>query len=644
MPPRTHCNHSPAVVSETPPTPPPAENSEPIPARMLNEFVYCPRLFYYEHVEGVFLHNADTIEGKAQHARLDAGKGALPAPQTKPAAADTDAEENSPADSTPPETIHARSVSLSSDELGVTAKLDLVEGETNPDGTTSFIPVEYKRGAPRADDDGNAIWDADKMQLGLQILLLRENGYPCDQGIIFYRATRQRVTFTLAAEDVAWIRQKIAEARAAVLQSIPPPLENSPKCPRCSLAPLCLPDESRLLARLAAEENPRPNQLELDILPAGPASLLHAAPDTWALIPEIRFPQIRPEQPVRRLIAPNDETRALYLNTPKFYVAQKGETLVVKNEGQIIDTFRLIDLHHVALFGAVQMSTSAIQACCKHDIPVTYFSMGGFFYGMTRGNALPNVTTRIAQFAHAADPARALFHARLFVHGKIRNQRTFLQRNHIEAPRHALKALKWLAASALTANDPVALLGIEGTAARVYFENFSGMLRAEKHDDPEPRFAFFFNERNRRPPRDPVNAVLSLLYSLLAKDCTLACQACGLDPFVGFLHQPRHGKPALALDLMEEFRPIVADSAALTLFNNRMLDQNSFVQAGRAVGLQPAARKIVFKVYEKRLADAITHPIFGYKVSYRRAIELQARLLGKVLTDEIEQYLPFLTR
>jgi CRISPR-associated protein Cas1 len=647
----------PILIAETPPPP------DLIPARMLNEFVYCPRLFYYEHVEGVFLHNADTIEGKHQHARVDAGKGGLPSPKKKKrgtpknsgteaaAKADTDIKsaDTVPSPDAPPETIHARSVELVSDELGVNAKLDLVEGNTAPDGTSTYLPVEYKRGAPREGDDGNALWDADKMQLGLQILLLRHNGYTCDQGVVFYRATRQRVTFTPTAADIAWIKERIAAARAAIPATIPPPLENSPKCPRCSLAPICLPDESRLLARVATEDSNTAAaipaaQLELDL---GDAVAFPPRPpgETWALAPEARLPQLKPADNIRRLIAPNDETRPLYLNTPGAYVARKGETLTVKNGDATLATYRLLDLHHLALFGPVQISTSTVQGCCESGIPVTYFSTGGYFYGITHGHTQVNVTVRIAQFAAAATPERAIRHARLFLHGKIRNQRTLLQRNHLEAPVNTLRALRWLAASVLAAREPTSLLGIEGTAARFYFEHFAGMLHPARHDDnPGDRFAFEFKERNRRPPRDPVNAVLSLLYSLLAKDCTLACHICGLDPYVGFLHQPRHGKPALALDLMEEFRPLIADSTALTLFNNRMLETSSFLTAGRAVALTPAARKTVFIAYEKRLADTITHPVFGYKVSYRRAVELQARLLSKVLTNEIESYIPFTTR
>ena len=162
---------------------------------------------------------------------------------------------------------------------------------------------------------------------------------------------------------------------------------------------------------------------------------------------------------------------------------------------------------------------------------------------------------------------------------------------------------------------------------------------------PEAPWARFdFNGRNRRPPTDPVNALLSLAYSLLAKECTVAAYAVGLDPYVGFYHQPRHGRPALALDLMEEFRPLIAESAVLTAINNRYVTPRDFVTAGRAVNLSPAGRKQFFQCFEQRMSTLITHPVFDYKVSYRRAVELQFRILARVLTGEIPEYVPFLTR
>ncbi len=618
-----------------------------LPARMLNEFVYCPRLFYYEFVENVFLHNADTREGAAQHGRIDKGKGRLPKNPPKKEHGD-----KADGDDDAPETIHARSVFLYSETLRVNAKLDLVEGETDSKtGDVRYQPVEYKKGRPREGDEGNELWPADRMQLGVQILLLRENDYPCDSGIVFYRETRQRVRFILDEEAEAWVREQIEAARACAAGPIPPPLDDSPKCPRCSLVGFCLPDETRLLAEFARPDQlPEPSQMELGMnLPTNDTRI---ASGPFGGMPEVRLPTLKPGADVRRLIAPADETRALYLHTPGLFVGKKDDTLQAKEKGKVVSDFRINDLHHLALFGPIQISTAAIQALCEADIPITYFSMGGWFYGMTRGHGLKNVFTRIEQFRHAADRSLALDHARLFVHGKIRNQRTLLMRNHVDPPRNALRQMKWAAQNALSATSIATLLGIEGAAAQVYFANFSGMIKSrrespdkrEQDDGQQLQFPFDFNGRNRRPPRDPVNALLSLAYSLLSRDCTLSAYAAGFDPYVGFYHQPRFGRPALALDVMEEFRPLVAESVVLTLINNGMLQERDFARAGDSVNLTASGRKSFFLAYEKRINSPVTHPVFGYQVSYRRAIELQFRLLARVLTNEIEQYPPFTTR
>jgi CRISPR-associated protein Cas1 len=658
---------------------------------MLNEFVYCPRLFYYEHVEGVFLHSADTKRGAAEHARVDAGKGVLPkAKRTedggRPTAEDGGqtavAGEAERGGGTPPtngspedEVIHARSVMLGSASLGVVAKLDLVEvtldqplsGQT-ASAARAVCPVEYKSGAPREGDDGQQLWDTDRMQLGLQILLLRENGYACDEGVVFYRQTRQRVRFALTAEDEAWIRRTISAARTCTGGPIPSPLDHSPKCPRCSLAPVCLPDETKFLQSPPDKEMRAPeSQLALPGLmgeAAGSdvtalAAALELDDPAWENLPEPRPPRLAGEGEVRRLIAPDVDTKVLYVNTPGVSVTKKGETVVVREHGDTLAEVRIKDLHHLAVFGAAQISTALVQTLCECEVPISYFSMGGWFYGLTRGHGLTNVFTRIRQFARAAEPWQALPLARLFVYGKIRNQRTLLMRNHVEPPAVALRALKHAASAALVAPGYPTLLGIEGAAALVYFRNFGGMIKGPDETDDIPgleepvekrvgeiqkEFNFDFKTRNRRPPRDPVNALLSLAYSLLARDCTVAALAVGFDPYIGLYHQPRFGRPALALDVMEEFRPLIADSAVLTAINNRMLTPADFVSAGEAVNLTPAGRKRFFLAYEKRMSDTITHPLFDYKVSYRRAIELQFRLLARTLTGEIERYLPFTTR
>jgi CRISPR-associated protein Cas1 len=367
---------------------------------------------------------------------------------------------------------------------------------------------------------------------------------------------------------------------------------------------------------------------------------------------------------VRRLMATRDDERALYLNTQGYRVGLKSERLVIKDGDQAVDEVRLLDVSHVALFGNIQISTQALHALCEMEIPVAYFSMGGWFYGLMRGHGLKNVFTRIRQFELAGDQLACLNLAHKMVQAKIRNQRTLLMRLHVEPPKEALVRLKEISSRTCMARSLGELLGMEGAAAALYFQHFAGMIKVGAQDvedeipglelpevekmrkrqaESEP-FTFDFTRRTRSPPTDPVNALLSLGYSLLAKDCTIAALAVGFDPYVGFYHQPRHGRPALALDLMEEFRPLIAESAVLTAINNRMITPAHFVRAGDAVNLTPHGRKAFFHAYEQRMNSLITHPVFDYKVSYRRVIELQARLLARWLTGETADYLPMMTR
>jgi CRISP-associated protein Cas1 len=188
----------------------------------------------------------------------------------------------------------------------------------------------------------------------------------------------------------------------------------------------------------------------------------------------------------------------------------------------------------------------------------------------------------------------------------------------------------------------------EWNAARIYFELFSGMIKVgEPDEDPgagASDFTFDFTHRNRRPPRDPVNSLLSLAYSVLAKDLTIVCHAVGFDPFLGFYHQPRFGRASLPLDLMEPFRPLIADSAVLSAINTRMVTRRDFIRVGQSVALRPDGRKAFFRAYEQRMDTLVTHPLFGYRLNYRRMLEIQTRLLARVLTGEISSYPVFVTR
>jgi CRISPR-associated protein Cas1 len=584
---------------------------ELLPARMLNEFVYCPRLFYYEWVEGVFESSADTIDGQAKHSRVDTEPGAMPV-----------------AGEVGPELIHSRSVSLSSERVGLIAKMDLVESDPGSGESNSVRPVDYKKGKPREIDGALVAWPSDRVQIAAQALVLRDNGYSCDEGILYYATTKQRVRVVIDDALITEAEQFLVQARnTAISNQIPDPLVDSPKCPRCSLVGICLPDETNALrARALKFEDGCAVQMEMFDKDRGTAT-----------------------PSVRQLIAPREALRPLYLNSQGMRVGKSGEVIQVRDGDELKQEVRLGEVSQINLLGNVQLSTQAVQAFCSAEVPVCYFSQGGWFYGITSGLNSRNVFLRHRQFMSAEHTGIALRLSRKLVVGKIRNQRTLLQRNHIEPPEEALRLLKILADKAENASELESLLGIEGAAARTYFSEFAGMLKAAEEDDaahlgPQTRFRFDFTERNRRPPRDPVNALLSLAYSILVKDLTITCYALGFDPYWGFYHQPRFGRPALALDLMEPFRALIADSAVLTAINTRMVTLADFVQSGPSVALKQAGRKGFFRAYELRMDTLVTHPMFDYRVSYRRVLEIQARLLARFLNGEIDDYPVFITR
>jgi CRISPR-associated protein Cas1 len=572
-----------------------------LPARMVNEFIYCPRLFFYEWVEGLFRASVDTVEGKIQHERVDVKTTELP----KPGEAPTD-------------TIHSRSVTLASEKYGVIAKLDLIEGSE-----IGVTPVDYKHGAPRETEQDIELWPADRVQLAVQCLILLENGYSVQEGIVYYAKIRQRVREPLIREA----ERAIASAwELAHSGTIPPPLMDSPKCPGCSLVSICLPDETNAL-RFSIESDQSP-AIQMALFP----------------IDDVQAPLGLAQLEPRRLIAPRDDLRPLYLNTQGARVGKTAEVLQIRDRDNKTLEVRMGEICQLNIMGNVQLSTQAIQALCESGIPICYFSQGGWFYGITTGLNSKNIFLRRSQFRLSEEQWFALALARRLVAGKIRNQRTMLHRNHVEPSPDALAALKRMADAAERADSMDGLLGIEGHAARIYFQNFAGTIKLDDEKAEESQFRFDFAGRNRRPPRDAVNALLSLAYSLLVKDLTIACYAVGFDPYLGFYHQPRFGRPALALDLMEPFRPLIADSAVITAINTRMVTPKDFVQAGPAVALTPSGRKALFRAYELRMDTLVTHPRFEYRVSYRRLLEIQARVLGRLLEGEIGEYPVFVTR
>jgi CRISPR-associated protein Cas1 len=560
-----------------------------LPARMLNEFAYCPRLFYLEYVQQEWNHNADTLAGHFVHRRVDDQSGAAPAAEA------LDANTR----------IHARSISISSIRLGAIATIDLLTGDNG-----WVTPVDYKRGSPP--DNPERSWEPERVQLCLQGLLLRDNGYNCDEGVLYYAESKDRVRVPFTNDLIARTLELLDEARRLAQDGrIPPPLIDSPKCPRCSLVGICLPDEVNLL-RATEVQQPLPG----------------LAPDST----------VEPEP--RGLVPARDDRLALYVQGQGHSVGLKGDVLEIRNRKGVVDQARLREVSQVSLFGNVQLSAQALRELATRDITILHLTYGGWLTAITTPPPHKNIELRRRQFQAAGNQKLSLYLARAFVSGKIRNSRTLLRRNARELGGNVIHRLAENRRKAERAETFNQLLGIEGLAARDYFANFKGMLKASGGSN----CAFDFESRNRRPPRDPVNALLSFLYSMLAKEMVVTLVRIGFDPYLGFYHQPRYGRPALALDLMEEFRPLVADSVAIGVINNGEIRSGDFVARAGSVALRAEGRKRLLAAYERRLDTEVTHPRFGYSISYRRVFEVQARLLARFLLGEIPGYEPFCTR
>ncbi|MBE3575519.1 MAG: CRISPR-associated endonuclease Cas1 [Firmicutes bacterium] len=610
-----------------------------LPARMVNEFAYCPRLFYLEWVQQEFRDSADTVSGRMQHRRVDKEQGDVPgsaAPAAGPGpgspaglpapgvAADGAADADAGGEASQ---IHATSVLLSSPERGLIARIDLVEGQGR-----CVSPVDYKRG--QVPDNPERSWEEDRVQLCAQALILRDNGYSCNEGVLYYVESRTRVSIAITDDLVQHTEELVQTARAvARAEQAPAPLIDSPKCPRCSLAGICLPDELHLLRALQEE----PTQ---HAAPACSGSGQGGPPGSEQA--ELSGPGVGSSaaDAVRRLFPARDDAVPVYVQEQGALVGKAGERLVVKVRDKVVSDVRLIDVAQLSVWGGVQVSTPLLRELAAQETPICYFSSGGWFSAITTGIPHKNIDLRRRQFAVAADAAASLRIARDFVRGKILNARTLLRRNHSGSPVKPLEQMARYAAQAKQADTADSLLGIEGMAANVYFGEFPGMLKPQSGDVA----VFDFTSRNRRPPKDPVNALLSYAYSLLVKDLTITLLAVGFDPYLGFYHRPRYGRPALALDLMEEFRPLVGDSVVLSLINNGEIQGKDFVVRAGAVSLTPGGRKKFLAAYERRMQTLIRHPVFGYTISYRRVLEVQARLLARYLMGEIQQYPPFLTR
>ncbi|HZP96250.1 MAG TPA: CRISPR-associated endonuclease Cas1 [Candidatus Limnocylindria bacterium] len=551
-----------------------------VPARMVNEWVYCPRLAWLEWVEGQWAESGDTAQGRRVHARVDVAGPALPDVEAVEAGAE----------------LKTRSVMLSSERLGLIAKIDLLETAGG-----SVTPVDYKKGKRPHVAEG--AFEPERVQVCAQALVLEDNGYTVAEGMLWFAESRERVRVVLDDDLRARTIRAIAELRrAAAGGEAPPPLENSPKCPRCSLLGICLPDEVNYLRG-------------------------HAVP--------------------RPIVVPDEPSLPLYVQSPGARVRKDGETIQIETDEGRTEA-RLIDVSELAVYGPVSVSTPLLHELMSREIPVAWFSSGGWFMGHTTGAGEKNVAIRVAQYRAALDETRALAIARGIVAAKIRNARTILRRNWKQASaeverEQAMNELKWLALRAERARDADQLLGLEGEAAAVHFRHFARLLSPPRSSG-KTFTTFAFEHRNRRPPTDPVNALLSYAYGLLLRTVHVALAGAGFDPYLGFYHRPRHGRPALALDLMEPYRPLLADSTVINAINNGEVKPWDFVYSGPACALTKSGRRALIASYERRLDQETTHPLFGYRLSMRRLLSVQARLLARHLLGETDSYPHYVPR
>lgn len=564
------------------------------PARNVAEYAYCPRLFYYMQVEGIFAPSSDTEKGVAVHRRVDKPSTAL----EKADAGEDDPER--------PKVV--RSLALTSELLGLTATLDLAEisGQT-------AVPVEYRKGRPKhtsmgpsADDCGDMeppplqhaeAWPTDRIQVGLQAILLEDAGYTVSEAVIYYAGEKLRLKIPMDDALKAEALRTLEDAKQCAEGSRPLPLVNDSRCPRCSLQPICLPDE---------------------------VNYQRAQSPTDELTP-------------RKIWPPRDDGIHVVAQQEGVKIGIRGmELRVTDKNGSVAKTVPLANLESLSLLGSVQITTQAIHALADMNTPIAFLSPAGRLVALIDPLDSVSAEVRRSQIRKLDRAEVCLELARALVSAKIENQRTLLLRNHSSLPAGVAADLAKEAKNAAQADSVDAVRGHEGQAAAIYFGHFSGMLNGPLSVE------FDANGRKRRPPPDPINSCLSLAYSMLTHECVAALRLARLEPSVGGFHVSRPGRPAFALDLMEPFRPLIADSVAITCFNRGELTEGHFLRTASGCSLTDAGRRSFFNALGRRMDTEVTHPVFEYRLSYRRMIVLHARMIAAWLTGDIPS-LTFLT-
>ncbi len=489
-----------------------------------------------------------------------------------------------------------RSLHLSSNTLQITGIVDLLENSSD-----GLCLIDYKKGSAQRDDSGFRIAKyADAIQLAAYSLLLDEQGITPNKTQIYYGEDRRRVDVEINETLISQCRSIIEQARNLAKKNIfPPALHGDPRCLYCSAYPVCLPNESLFWA---AKDNDSTKNLPIKQAP-------------------------RPDDGEEEIIVVQQMGSQVGIRGGKFVISVKGTKLGSKPTQQVRAFY---------LYGAVQMTAQATHTCLENGIEVAYFSPAGRFIGMLTSFPSSSVDARRGQYRLFEQSSIRMDIAKNCIVAKIQNQRTLLMRNG-QVEKSILFDLSARIIQAKSAESIPQLMGIEGEAASIYFSQLQTMLKPQD-------WTFQFDGRKRRPPPDPINALLSMGYSMLSKEIAGVLFAVGLDPNLGFMHQPRYGRPALALDMMEEFRPLIADSVVISLINRREVDEKDFIFSTKGCFLNECGRRAFWQAWSRRLDTNITHPVFGYSMSYRRMFEVQARQLWRYLRGEALTYHGFTTR
>lgn len=482
------------------------------------------------------------------------------------------------------EKLQVKEITLSSERLGIIGVLDAVENDGE------IYPIEYKRGYLKESL-------SDDVQLCLEALLLEEHvGKTVQYGYIYYYSSRVRRRVEFSHELRNKSIEAIDKAREILYRGeIPEPVADT-RCHGCSLLSVCLPFETRFIK----EKGEKP----------------------------------------KRIITELNTGRILYVDEHGAYIGKRGGKITVTKDGKVITEIPASYLRQLIISANANISTQALKFLLRLNVDIVYQSTFGRFEGKFVPEENKNSLLRIEQYRRHIDRDFTLEVSKSFVKGKLLNMRTLLLRQNREFGNREIDEACIRIKNVITripdAGDKEELLGLEGIATRDYFRVFGKLLK--------PKLDFDFEKRTKRPPRDPVNALLSFGYSLLVGNFISTVSTVGFDPYIGFLHSTRYGRPALALDLMEEFRPVIVDSLVLSVLNRNMFTKEDFKERFGGIYIQEKGRETFFKAYIGKIQSEILHPIFEYRVSYRRAFEIQARLLAKFIKGEIEEYIPFALR